>query len=309
MSVIDRTQIFSLEPWLIPAFTYIARGPLWYTTSKTSFLVFLMSRISCIIVSYNNKRHLAQAIHSVLSQSLRPDEIIVADDGSTDGSRDLIKSLANSYTSVRPIFREHTLGVAANRDLAVRAASGDLVTTLDGDDYYFNNKIESEYMAIKNGADIAFSTTILIDINNKILRHLDLAGFPLHNPKDRIAYIAYRKGAIPRDLMLYKKIFIECGGFDHSLATHEDWDLKIRLSPAPYKWEYTKARGTAYRRTGLGLSNSALRLRINNQSQVLKKNRQLIIYCLGVFGFFHAIYGLGKWALRASKMGLIDNNK
>lgn len=100
-----------------------------------------MSTISCIIVSYNNGLFLKEAILSVVNQTLPVNEIIVADDGSTDGSRDLITSLAHEYSQIKPIFREKNLGVSINRDLAIRAAQSNLITTLDGDDCYSPKKL------------------------------------------------------------------------------------------------------------------------------------------------------------------------
>jgi len=104
--------------------------------------------------------YLKKAISSVLEQSMRVNEIIITDDGSTDGSREIIRSFANQYSILRPIFREKNLGVAANRDLAVRVATSHLITTLDGDDYYFPNKIENEYLALEAGGDVAFSNAV-----------------------------------------------------------------------------------------------------------------------------------------------------
>lgn len=96
-----------------------------------------MTTISCVITSYNNGKWLRQCVESVLAQSRQPEEIILADDCSTDGSRELIRSLADAHPTIKAVFRDANLGVAANRDLAIRAVSKDLVTTLDGDDFYY----------------------------------------------------------------------------------------------------------------------------------------------------------------------------
>ena len=111
-----------------------------------------MAAVSCIITSFNNSLYIKEAIESVLSQTRVPDEIIVADDASTDGSRDIIQSIAVNNKLVKPVFREKNLGVAANRDLAICDARSDFITTLDGDDFYYQSKIEKEIAALDGHA-------------------------------------------------------------------------------------------------------------------------------------------------------------
>ena len=106
-------------------------------------------RVSCIVVCYNQEQTIADAVLSLVRQTRPPDEILVADDASTDGSRDVIRTLANSHKLIRPILRETNLGVSANRDLAVREATGHFVTALDGDDYALPAKIQRECEAIQ----------------------------------------------------------------------------------------------------------------------------------------------------------------
>ena len=96
-----------------------------------------MSDISVIICSYNQSVILREAIDSVINQTLPASEIIVCDDASTDGSQELIRSLEiQSGGLIRGIFQERNVGVAANRNTGLKAATGELVTWLDGDDIF-----------------------------------------------------------------------------------------------------------------------------------------------------------------------------
>lgn len=252
-----------------------------------------MPTISCIIVSYNNAPYLKRAIDSALNQSHKLDEIIISDDGSTDSSRDIAQSFARKYPSVITlILREQNLGVSANRDLAIREAKGDLISTLDGDDYYYKDKIKHEYCTIEKGADIAFSDIVLIDNDDNILITQDLLRFPTNSKKEMISYLTSRKGPIPRDLLLPKKAFIEAGGFDHSIKIYEDWDFKIRLAALNQRWSHSGASGTAYRRTGSGLSSSRLTLHAHSQMHILLKNKNLITTHTGKTGLLIPVYNL-----------------
>ena len=80
-----------------------------------------------------------------MRQDIEISEIIVADDGSTDSSKKIISELATKHENVIASFREYNVGVSANRDRAIRSATGELITTLDGDDLFLPGKIKAEY--------------------------------------------------------------------------------------------------------------------------------------------------------------------
>jgi glycosyltransferase involved in cell wall biosynthesis len=95
--------------------------------------------VSVMIGVYNGARYLGEAIDSVLAQT-RPCELIVVDDGSTDGSG----AIADAYgPPVRSISQERG-GMAASRNRAVREATGDFFTFLDADDRFPPDKIERQ---------------------------------------------------------------------------------------------------------------------------------------------------------------------
>ncbi|MEM6338710.1 MAG: glycosyltransferase family 2 protein [Pseudomonadota bacterium] len=256
-----------------------------------------MTSISCIITSYNNQEFLCKAVISVISQTMFVDEIIIADDCSTDNSRELITSLAGKYHQIRPIFREKNLGVAANRDLAIRAANGDLVTTLDGDDFYLPQKIEKEYAAMQNNSClVAYSDILLVNHEGKDISFKKTSKFSLFNEKDRLNWLASRLGHIPRDMLFTKQLYLEVDGMNHQIPVYEDWDFKIRLAAQPSKWAYSGVKGTAYRQTGSGLSSMNSRKLIKDQFEVLWLNRDLLekhIGQLGVWKSFARLFARG----------------
>ena len=93
--------------------------------------------ISCIIPAYNGERYLREAIDGILSQTYRPLEIIVVDDGSTDGTADIIASYGGQ---VRYIWQPNG-GLAAARNLGLGAATGEFVAFLDQDDLWHLEKL------------------------------------------------------------------------------------------------------------------------------------------------------------------------
>jgi glycosyltransferase involved in cell wall biosynthesis len=93
--------------------------------------------VTVIVAAYNEERHIAQCIESLLQQSYRPIEIIVVDDGSTDRTA----QVAREFQSVRLISQEH-LGKATAINCAAAEARGEIIFFLDGDMFF-----EKDYLA------------------------------------------------------------------------------------------------------------------------------------------------------------------
>lgn len=259
-----------------------------------------MSTISCIIVSYNNGIFLKESILSVVNQTKPVDEIIVADDGSTDSSRDLIISLAQEYPQIQPIFREKNLGVTLNRDLAIRAATSNLITTLDGDDWYSPQKIEREYLARENNQEsIAYSDVNLANIDGEMTRYLDMSNFADFEIEQRLNWIIYHVTEIPRDMLFSKQLYLDVGGLRHNLDKYEDWEFKIRLAAYPNPWVYSGIVGINYRSTDSGLSKINPIIHAKYQYQILISNYDLLKNNIGETGFWLAMVKVTRRAAKS----------
>ncbi len=100
--------------------------------------------VSVIIPVYNGERFLAEAIQSVLDQTLPPDEIIVVDDGSTDGTAAIVCSLAGASTLPIRYFHQENQGPAVARNRAIALTSAKLIAFLDADDLWHPEKLERQ---------------------------------------------------------------------------------------------------------------------------------------------------------------------
>jgi len=234
-------------------------------------------------LNYNNKNFLVEAFSSVIAQTITVDEIIIADDASTDGSQALIKEIASGFEQVTPILREKNLGIASNKDLAIRSASGEYITTLDSDDYYFPQKIEHElYTLMENNVDtVVFSDLNRVDYEGNLINTINFSDFASLAWQDQFKWIILRKGPIPRNLLFSKSLYLKSNGFDSSLPIYEDWDFKIRLITLSHRWSSSNQTGLAYRLHNKGLSKSSLYIHFSSRFKILLKNQKIIYSEIG----------------------------
>src|SRR5215468_2051335 len=97
-------------------------------------------KISTVIILYNLEKYIDDAIQSVLRQTRQPDEIIVVDDCSTDGSADIVAKYSHRIIHIK---QEKNIGALKNTLSGLKAATGDVVAFLDGDDIWMPKKLEA----------------------------------------------------------------------------------------------------------------------------------------------------------------------
>ncbi|EPO4111642.1 glycosyltransferase [Enterobacter cloacae] len=113
-----------------------------------------MPKVSIIVPVYNVERYLRKCLDSLVNQTLSSIEIIIVNDGSTDGSEKIIKEFTTSYTNIIHIT-QNNMGLSEARNTGVRYATGDYIAFLDSDDWVANDAYKILYeKAIKNNDDI-----------------------------------------------------------------------------------------------------------------------------------------------------------
>lgn len=106
--------------------------------NKNSEMTNASNLVSVVIPCFNRESTLARSIHSVLSQTHRPHEVIVVDDGSTDRSLEVAEQFSDSVR----VFSQPNAGAAAARNQGIRLAIGDWIAFLDSDDQWHPEKLE-----------------------------------------------------------------------------------------------------------------------------------------------------------------------
>lgn len=108
------------------------------------------SSVSVIIPAYNAERYVGEAIESVLAQTSPPGEVIVVDDGSTDGTAAVAESFGDPVICIR---REHA-GLAATFNAGLAGVRGELLACVDADDLWAPNKLELQLAAMDRDPDV-----------------------------------------------------------------------------------------------------------------------------------------------------------
>ena len=116
--------------------------------------------ISIVIPVYNTKEYLTQCIKSVLEQSFSDYEVLLIDDGSTDGSDKICDNFTKKHKNIAVIHKENG-GAASARNIGIKMAKGKYIHFIDSDDFLPTNDIYSKITsALSSNADIIFSRRI-----------------------------------------------------------------------------------------------------------------------------------------------------
>jgi len=181
-------------------------------------------KISVVIPTFNRLSVLVRALDSAINQTIKPYEIIVIDDGSSDQTRNWIR---NKFPEIN-YFYQKNMGVSTARNTGIDMAKGDWIAFLDSDDEWDKAKLELQSKAIHNNKDIPLSHTNEIWIKNGVRinqkRGHQKFGGQIFNQCLKKCIIS------PSTVIIRKDIFNEIGLFDTSLPICEDYDLWLRFT-------------------------------------------------------------------------------
>jgi glycosyltransferase involved in cell wall biosynthesis len=169
--------------------------------------------VSVIVPVYNGERHLREALDSILVQAYRPLEVLVVDDGSTDGSASIIRSYSGLHR-----FHQSNAGVAAARNLALERSRGELVAFLDQDDQWAPHKLRVQYafLAAHPEVDYVFAH----------MQNILQGERPAWLPERHVQWP--KPGINPGTLLARRPAFDRVGVFDPSYVNGSDTDWHIR---------------------------------------------------------------------------------
>ena len=192
-------------------------------------------RISVVIPVFNRATHVLDAIRSVLAQTFPACEILVVDDGSTDGSAEAV---AAAFGAKVRLLRQANLGPSAARNTAIHAASGDWIAFLDSDDCWLPQKLEEQSQVIEQYQKIArvcFCDNFFSGdqaLRRSVFAMTNFSPAESHGVLDDAGLLIAeeREPFYTSSIVIARDLLLQVGGFDQAVTLREDSDLFFRLS-------------------------------------------------------------------------------
>jgi len=281
------------------------------TTSKHDPLV------SVIVPVYNGAEYVGQALESALCQTYPHLEVLAIDDGSNDGSLEVLQLYAAKDSRVR-VLRQPNGGVASARNRCIEEARGELIAPLDADDLWQPTKIERQVRRLLEAGDatgFVYCWWAWIDERSAILDRSP-SWMVEGEAFEALLQINFTGNAsVP---LFRKRCVVEAGGYDPTLAAAgaggcEDWELVLRIANR-YEVVVVPEILLGYRRLKGSMSTSCNtmwrskemvirqmhELRPDVGNKVWKdSNRQFALYLAGSSFWSGRIFEAIRWGLRS----------
>ena len=179
--------------------------------------------VSVVMPVYNGATYLRTALDSVFRQTVRPHEIIVVDDGSTDDTPDILAQYGAAIT----VLRQPNAGNAAARNTGAAVATGRWMAVLDADDEWEATKLEQQLQVCQD-VDLVHTRVVHVHDDSSV-----------HDPAEQDSAVC--EGNVLRELLadnfiVHSSVLVrlesvrQVGGYDESLLSCCDWDLWIRMA-------------------------------------------------------------------------------
>lgn len=183
-------------------------------------------RLSVIVPCFNASRYLAEALASIAAQERAPDEVLVIDDGSTDGSGEIAATFA---PLVRCVRQEHQ-GISAARNRGLALATGDVIAFLDADDRWTATSVACRLAALVEYSDAAAVSGLVEQFVSPEV--------PDERRRSLVCPSAPSPARVAGAMMVRRELFDRVGGFDPAFRVGETIDWVARSDAAGATWRF-----------------------------------------------------------------------
>jgi glycosyltransferase involved in cell wall biosynthesis len=200
-------------------------------------------RISVVVPAYNRAGSIRMAVESILRQTFTDFELLVVDDGSTDGTMDQLADISDPR--LLRLANPKNLGASAARNTGIRAARGAWIAFHDSDDEWLPQKLEKQLARLDEAGEMTVGCYCgMVIVGGRGLREGDLD----HSPSERthVYYLPWSTSTLVEGdirpsllrtslvstqmLVARRSALLKIGGFDEALPALVDWDCVIRLA-------------------------------------------------------------------------------
>lgn len=198
-----------------------------------------MSDLSVLLPVHNASFTLGAAIRSLQVQTRQPDQVVAVDDGSTDGSRDILRAWAAEDTRVTLVELDRQQGVAGALNEGLQRCSSDLVARMDADDVSLPDRFAEQRAALLEDegtamvscwVDFAFGAELDPDVRRSY-ENVEVFRRALGPSRKEIRENLRRQNLFHHGETMFRRSLVECvGGYRPEFVGAEDYDLWLRLS-------------------------------------------------------------------------------
>jgi glycosyltransferase involved in cell wall biosynthesis len=185
--------------------------------------------VSVIIPAYNRAAYINQTVDSVLEQTYKNLELIVVDDGSTDGTFEKLQEYGDRITLLTHEGRANK-GQAASINLGLRKATGKYVAILDSDDFWEPNKLDIQVNFLEKQQNVGLVYCNGYGVDADGLRYYDFYSEDPNEQNDPNRVLLDCYILLPQNSLVRKSVYDEVGFFNEEYRSAQDHDMLIRIS-------------------------------------------------------------------------------
>lgn len=211
----------------------------------------LLPKVSIVIPTYNHARYLPYALNSVLNQSYANIEVLVIDDGSTDGTAELVKP----YLSVINYIYKQNEGTPSALNLGLSKAVGKYICWLSADDMLMEDKVTKQVALMESDTSLGFSYTSFIVIDAKGEKQYAVNSLNFPGRREMVTNLIGGCFINGSSVMMRRSALREVGYFDEQLPQAHDYDLWFRFL-CHYNCGFLAEHLLAYRWHGENMSQN-----------------------------------------------------
>lgn len=217
-----------------------------------------MALVSVIMPAYNVAPYVGAAIESVLAQTVTDWELLVTDDGSTDGTAAIVRRFAARDARIR-LLQQPNGGLSSARNCALRAATGEFLAILDSDDLWEPAYLGAQLEILTGDPGVDIVTGNAFELGGR--RHgLPARPWPDPRPQPTLIEILRDEEAIFIMSVMRRRVYDTIGPFDEGLRTNEDYHFWLRAAIAGFRFRRNDRPLGHYRRREDSLSASEVRM-------------------------------------------------
>ena len=182
--------------------------------------------VSIIMPVYNEEASIKKAIKTVIDQTYKKFELIVIDDGSTDGTSNIVKTLQKLDERIIYLRNEENRGTTYSLNRGLRKASGEYIARIDGDDWYHPRKLELQVKFLERRSEYGIVGTfyILVDESGRAVK----VRLPVTH-SEIMKRMAYRNAFAHSSIMVRRSVLDMVGYYDERYEYAQDYDLYFRI--------------------------------------------------------------------------------